>query len=149
MVAWCAAYKCDNRKTKCSTLTFFTLPKDKKLADAWITKIKTTTLPKYVYLCEEHFEEQCFDKSVDLRNKLLTGNISFVIIPNAFMQNYIYIFICVKPYYIVGCKKRPRLLLPGSIPTLFAYLQPVTKKKSVVDKLDKKKVTIIFNFFHD
>ena len=47
--------------------------------------------------------------------------------------------------YIVGCKKRPRLLLPGSIPTLFAYLQPVTKKKSVVDKLDKKKG----NFFHD
>ena len=90
MVIWCQAFKCDNRKAKFSTLAFFILPKDKNLADGWITKIKATTLPKYIYLCKEDFEEQCFVKSVYPRNKLLTDKINSL---SFLMRSYRIIFI--------------------------------------------------------
>ena len=72
-MVWCAAVSCKNYKKKNTDLTFFSLPKEKKLAEEWKAKIKRADLPKVVYLCENHFEDHCFDQSVELRNRLLTG----------------------------------------------------------------------------
>ena len=82
-MAWCAAVGCINFKAKNRNLTFFNLPREKDLAAKWKAKIKRENLPKKVYLCEEHFEEQCFDRSVDLQNQLLPGKCfpSFANIP--------------------------------------------------------------------
>ena len=72
-MVWCVAVGCTNYKSKNKELTFFCLPKDKKLAEEWKAKVKRENLPKLVFLCEQHFADSCFDKSVDLRNQLLTG----------------------------------------------------------------------------
>ena len=39
-MARCAAAGCSNTETKNNNLTFFTLPKEKKIAVQWLTKIK-------------------------------------------------------------------------------------------------------------
>ena len=72
-MVWCAAVGCSNYKKKNRDITFFNIPRDKEIADAWKAKIKRKDLPKLIYLCEKHFEDDCFDKSVDLRNSLLTS----------------------------------------------------------------------------
>ena len=70
-MAWCAAVNCQSRSKKNPELTFCPLTKDKKTADKWIAKIRRKDkLPKNVNLCENHFKDDCFDKSVDLRRRL-------------------------------------------------------------------------------
>ena len=51
-----ATRKCRNTKNKNLNLTFFSLPKNRKVA-----------------LCEEHFDESCFSRSVDLGRRLMNG----------------------------------------------------------------------------
>ena len=60
-MVWCAAVGCSNYKKKNRDLTFLNFPRDKEIAD------------EVIYLCEKHFEDDCFDKSVDLRNSLHTS----------------------------------------------------------------------------
>ena len=100
-MAWCAAVACNNYKKKNKDLTFFVLPKTKAIADAsWKVKIKRENLPKVIYICEEHFEDSCFDKSVDFRNQLLTSKEIFVTVTfvlftknHYYIRYYIYIYI--------------------------------------------------------
>ena len=70
MAPWCAAVDCTNNISN-SSVSFFKLPRDKETADIWKVKIKRKNLPKVIYLCEEHFEDSCFDKSVDMKNRLM------------------------------------------------------------------------------
>ena len=67
MVSWCVAYKCLNTKNKNVNLTFFSLPRNRKIAKIWKSRISDTDLPKITAMCEKLFEESCFSKSVDLR----------------------------------------------------------------------------------
>ena len=48
--------------------TFFTLPKEETLRKAWIKRInRVDSLPKKVFVCEEHFLDECFNKSNELK----------------------------------------------------------------------------------
>jgi len=63
----CAVPGCLNsrRNTK---KTFFKLPKDPNTAKAWIGRLRRKdTLPKLVNVCEDHFEDDCFDASNELK----------------------------------------------------------------------------------
>ena len=43
----------------------------------WKKRINRTDLRKVIALCEEHFEESCFDKSIDVRRKLMNSKDEF------------------------------------------------------------------------
>ena len=65
------AYKCGNAKNENLNLTFFSLPRNRKIAKIWKNRINRTDLPKIIALCEEHRGESCFNKSADLGRKLM------------------------------------------------------------------------------
>jgi len=85
-MSWCSAVGCSNCTKNCKNtdVSFHFLPKDEKLKKEWEAKIKREVLPKKVYICSEHFTEDCFDVSSKLqfemmgikkRRKLLPGSI--------------------------------------------------------------------------
>ena len=61
----CAAYDCNNSSKNNSDKTFFILLKIERTGKAWIAAInqKQGTLHKNVFICFDHFQEACFDKS--------------------------------------------------------------------------------------
>ena len=64
---WCAAVGCSSssKKKEDENKTFFSLPSNPVTKKAWINAINRTSLPKTVYLCSNHFEERCFDSTLD------------------------------------------------------------------------------------
>ena len=64
-MSWCAADNCSKSSKNNPSKTLFILPKNECKRKTWIAVInrKEGTLPKNVYLCSDHFEEVCFDKS--------------------------------------------------------------------------------------
>ena len=58
------------RKTK--TRPFFTLPRDAALAKIWIAKLNRAkdNLPKNIWICSDHFEDDCFNSSWMLQSSL-------------------------------------------------------------------------------
>ena len=87
-MASCAAPGCTNNNKNC-VLSFFRLPKnDKSLKDAWIARININKLPIEVYLCESHFDSECFDKSADLKRQLMpAGKIFFFKLEKGYKYN--------------------------------------------------------------
>lgn len=75
MPAWCAAVGCTNYKGKNADISFFRLPPNKEIASQWLSKIKRVDAPKYIYICEKHFEESCFDPTIALKNSFRKGKI--------------------------------------------------------------------------
>ena len=73
IMAWCAAVGCDNYKRRDKHLAFFSLPKNPEIAVRWRNVLKRGKDIKAIFVCEKHFEENCFDPSVDLKNRLLEG----------------------------------------------------------------------------
>ena len=61
----CAKVFCHNNKRKNKDKTFFSLPKDTAVAKVWIAKLnrEKDNLPSKVYVCSDHFEDNCFDFS--------------------------------------------------------------------------------------
>ena len=89
-MAWCAAVGCENYKRRDSDIAFFGLPKDKEIAIKWKNNLKRGNDIKQIFVCERHFEESCFDPSVDMKNKLMAGNLVLIyhmlIFSNSFLQ---------------------------------------------------------------
>ena len=86
------------------------MPDDKEVAAAWLAKIKRVTTPKLVYLCERHFDEEAFDRSVDLRNSLLPEE-----------------------------RRMSRKLNPGAIPTKFSH-NDVAAKRTGSGRLERSRL---------
>ena len=64
----CAVPGCFNNQKNCDK-TFFKVPKNEKQSNLWIKQLtirRKDTLPKIVLFCEDHFTDDCFDKSADL-----------------------------------------------------------------------------------
>ena len=104
------AYKYRNTKNKNLKLTFFSLPKNRKIG-----------------VCEEHFEESCFNKSVDLKRRLMKSKdylclISFLIY-NIYWQRFSCSFVFwVKLLAIYFTENGlPRKLIDVSISTIFPH----------------------------
>ena len=71
-MANCSAVYYHNNKKKNKDKTFFTLPRDAALAKIWIAKLnyEKDNLPKIVWTCSDHFEDDCFDSSWMLQSSL-------------------------------------------------------------------------------
>ena len=69
---WCAAYNCSNSNKNNPNKLFLILLKNGCTRKAWTATVnqKEGTHPKNVYLCSNHFEEACFDKSWALQAEL-------------------------------------------------------------------------------
>ena len=55
----------------------------KDVGDAWITAIVRPVLLKAVHVCSDHFTEDSFDESQELKWRLLGGNLKFILKPDA------------------------------------------------------------------
>ena len=71
-MANCSAVYCHNNEKKNKDKTFFTLSRDAALAKIWIAKLnhEKDNLPKNVWICSDHFEDDCFDSSWMLQSSL-------------------------------------------------------------------------------
>ena len=54
--------------------------KDKR--DAWIRSIARPVLPKAIPVCSDHFTEDSFDESQELKWRLLGGNLKYILKPD-------------------------------------------------------------------
>ena len=102
MGAHCVAKNCSNTREN-SDYSFFSLPKDKKLAQTWKIKVKRDerALPKNnnFFVCEVHFEKRFIER--DFKGELL------------------------------GIPSKKKKLIPGAYPTIFDHVQKVkTRSKS-------------------
>ena len=72
----CAAVHCHNNKSKNKNKTFFSLPKDTAVALVWIAKPtrEKDNLPSKVFVCSNHFQDDCFDSSWMLQSILTQSN---------------------------------------------------------------------------
>ena len=109
-MSWCAVVYCHNCNLKNKDKSYFALPKDTKVRNAWIRAINRTELPKKVYVCSDHFEEKCFDQSWKLQSEL-------------FYQD----------------RTVKRKLLPGSIPTIFSQKEKPKERSFSKSRSEKKK----------
>ena len=119
-MSWCAAVGCGNQTKNCKdkNISFFLLPKEKKLREKWITSLKRTQLPKKVYVCSAHFNESDFDVSYKLKQELL-GDAS-------------------------GTKRK---LLPESVPSIFQHkiVSKVRKHSEKRQELTSHREVTFFN----
>ena len=60
-MSWCAAYNCSNSSKNNPDKTLVKITQTKPLIRCY--KPKKGTFSESVYLCSNHFEEACFDKS--------------------------------------------------------------------------------------
>ena len=67
----CSAHDCTNRYGM-EGLLWKKIPRDKILKWAWKEKIKRQVLPKEIWLCSKHFDNECFER--DLKTELLNGS---------------------------------------------------------------------------
>ena len=69
----CCAFGCNNQSNFNTKVSYHKLPNDKnkQIRKAWINAIGRTELPKNTHLCSDHFEDDCFDQSQDMKIRLL------------------------------------------------------------------------------
>ena len=73
-MAHCSIVGCKNKQANNSKVTYFIsqLPKDLQRQKNWVAAISwdKSNLPSNVFVCSDHFEGKCFDKSWDLQNRI-------------------------------------------------------------------------------
>ena len=62
----CSAPDCTNRSTSENgkNKTYHKVPSGesrKEIRNSWLAKIKRQTVPKHMYICSDHFEEECLN----------------------------------------------------------------------------------------
>ena len=55
----------------------------KDIRNAWIRAIARPVLPKAFHVCPDHFTEDSFDESQELKRHLLGGNLKYILKPDA------------------------------------------------------------------
>ena len=122
-MANCSAVYCHNNKKKNKDKTFFTWPRDAALAKVWIAKLnrEKDNLPKNVWICSDHFEDDCFDSSWMLQSSL------------TYQERPI-----------------QRRLHPGAVPTKFPHKEIKVKERNASKKREEnrrhKEVCSVFRF---
>lgn len=109
-MSFCAAVGCSNSSKNCTGkgISFFSLPREKSIRNAWIAAIKRTKLPKNVYVCSEHFTDECFESVYRLQAEMLSPS-----------------------------KRKKKQLIPGSIPSVFKHKAAVKKRIPVTEKREQ------------
>ena len=64
----CGAPNCTNRSDadNSGNKTYHKLPAESReeIRKKWLVNIKRQNLPKYLYICFDHFEPECYDKKL-------------------------------------------------------------------------------------
>ena len=89
-MSWCAVYTSNSDKKKHKDVTFFSLPSDSMLREAWIKKINQTELPKDVYVCHKHFKEESFDPHWKMFAEMTGAKIKRKLLPGAIPEVFSY-----------------------------------------------------------
>ena len=86
----CAVFFCHNNKIKNKDKTFFSLPKDVAVDKVWIDKLnrEKDNLPSKVYICSDHFENDCFDSSWMLQSTLTYSDRPIQRCPGTIPKNF-------------------------------------------------------------
>ena len=76
MVA-CGAHGSTNRSEKCRDLSFFSLPCEskKELRTKWLNQIKRQNIPKNLFICSSHFEQEMLERDLKVRNSFCSSYI--------------------------------------------------------------------------
>ena len=116
----CVAYNCNNKSDNNPSISYHRLPgPSRKLVwQAWIDAIGRTDLPKKVYLCAEHFTEESFDPSHDLKQRLLPED-----------------------------SRIKRMLLPDAIPTIFDHRETKSSRVTSQVREKKKEKQEVHKFY--
>ena len=72
----CGAPDCTRRSTTHPNHKFHLIPaqsRDKSLRAKWLTQIKRKEIPKYLYICSDHFEADCYEKDLEVNDFFLNG----------------------------------------------------------------------------
>ena len=109
-MAHCAAVGCNNKKANNKDKSLFKLPSEPTVRSAWLKKINRTALPKNIYLCSDHFTDDCFDKSWDIQSR-----------------------------HFYTDRPIQRRLLAGSLPSIFPHKAPVPEREWSVVRENKQK----------
>jgi len=66
----CGAPGCVNRSANNPDKSFHHLPPLTKrdLREKWLAKIKRKNIPKDICICSDHFEKECFQRDLKVRN---------------------------------------------------------------------------------
>lgn len=94
-------------------------------------------MPQVIALCEEQFEETCFDKSVDLRRRLINSNdefkfdFVFVTLSSGWSASY---------YFNYFTANGPQKLIDGFIPTIFPHQEQKEEQENAKDWIREKQV---------
>lgn len=71
-MVFCCAVACNsNSKVKkqeeeCRATSFYRLPRNPSLKKLWITNMKRENLPEDARLCHKHFDEECFERDLQV-----------------------------------------------------------------------------------
>ena len=116
----CAVNGCTNQTSNCKNrnVSFFSLPRNEDSRKAWIAALKREFLPKKVFICSEHFSDDCFEQRCLFQSEHMST---------------------------IDWKKKS--LIPGSVPTKFWYKKvasgrPASKRREKASIV--KKVSSIF-----
>ena len=81
----CCVKGCSNQSRLNSNVSYHKIPGEerKDIRDAWIKAIDRPVLPKAVHVCSNHFTEDSFDESQELKRRLIGGNLKHILKPDA------------------------------------------------------------------
>ena len=76
---------CSNQSRLNKSVSYHKIPgqKRKDIRDAWIKVITRLVLPKAFHVRSDHFTEDSFDESQELKRRLLGGNLRYILKPDA------------------------------------------------------------------
>ena len=115
----CGAVNCSNQcSTNTTDVSYHQFPSNAKTRAIWVKKVNCTEIPKYAFLCSNHFTEDCFDKSYEMYQKFLAKD----------------------------GKKPSRKLVKGTIPMLFAHNTKVKSRSSSKNRAAKKEQAEVLVF---
>ena len=110
MVTWCVK-GCSNQSSLKKNVSYRKIPRQwrKKILDAWIKAIARPVLSKAVHVCSDHFTEDSFDESQELKRRVLGGNLKCIIKPDV-----------AHPYFqMLGRRERGRRRGGTPAPSIF------------------------------
>ena len=114
----CGAVNCSNQSSTNTDVSYHQFPSNAKTCAIWVKKVNRTEIPKYDFLCSNHFTEDCFDKSYEMYQKFLAKD----------------------------GKKPSRKLVKGAIPMLFAHNTKVKSRSSSKNRAAKKEQAEVLVF---
>ena len=80
MVTYCVK-GCSNQSRLNKNVSYQKIPgqETKDIRDAWIKAIARPVLPEAIHVCSDHFTEDSFDESQELKRRLLGGNLKYIL----------------------------------------------------------------------